>query len=231
MKRPRIRRRIRPATTAILLLLAFPAPAQESNFEPGYLPDAPTDGGFRYFEVATSSGPLNMREEASGRSAVIARLERGGALNNLGCIAREGRAWCDVQPVGGGTRGYVAAEFLSPAVAPNGAPVTGVDDSALRTGQGDFDATGSIPCAQSAGQPMTECSFGVARGGGGDATVVVTRPDGRKRAIFFSLGSPISADTSEADPGEFRATRTGYLSTVYIGDERYELPDAIPLGG
>ena len=231
MARSLIRSRVLPATIAISLSTALSALAQEGNFEPGYLPEAPEDGGFRYFEVATSSGPLNLRDGASVTSAVGARLERGSVVNNLGCVAREGRAWCDVQPVGGGARGYVAAEFLRPAPTPSGAPVTGVDDSALRAGQGDFDATGTIPCAQGAGQPMAECSFGVARAGGGDATVVVTRPDGTRRAIFISLGSPIGADTSEADPGEFRATRSGDLSTVQIGDERYELPDAIALGG
>jgi len=195
------------------------------------VPQAPEDGGFRYFEVATTSGPLNMREARSATSAIVARLDPGSILNNLGCTAGEGRAWCDVQPVGGGARGYVAAEFLRPAISPNGAPVTGPDDSALRAGEGQFDATGTIPCAQSPGQPMTQCPFGVARAGGGDATVVVTRPDGRTRAIYFSLGSPIGADTSEADPGEFSATRSNDLSTVQIGDERYELPDAIVLGG
>jgi hypothetical protein len=79
---------------------------------------------------------------------------------------------------------------------------------------------------------MTECEFGVARAGGGYAAVVITRPAGRTRAIFFRMGIPIGADTSEADnPGEFSASREGDLSLVRIGAERYEIPDAVVLGG
>ena len=68
-----------------------------------------------------------------------------------------------------------------------------------RASQGRFNATGQIPCAQAAGQPMTQCSFGVARAPGGTATVVVSKPDGRKRTIFFEKGKPLSADLSQAD--------------------------------
>jgi hypothetical protein len=71
----------------------------------------------------------------------------------------------------------------------------------------------------------------VARAGGGYATVVVTRPDGRPRAIYFRYGIPIGADTSEADPGEFGATRENDLHLIRVGTERYEIPDAVPLGG
>ncbi|MBE9153396.1 hypothetical protein [Cyanobium sp. LEGE 06113] len=37
---------------------------------------------------------------------------------------------------------------------------------------------------------MRRCPFGVARTAGGDATVVVIRPDGRKRALFLRRGHP-----------------------------------------
>jgi butyrate kinase len=79
--------------------------------------------------------------------------------------------------------------------------------------------------------PATACEFGVARAGGGYATVVVTRPGGGTRAIFFRMGRPIGTDTSEADPGEFSAVREGDLSHVRVGQERYEIPDAVVLGG
>ena len=91
----------------------------------------------------------------------------------LGCRLAEGRIWCDVQKLGGGSRGYVAQMYLKPAVSPDGSVATGPDDSALRAGQGKFDATGQIPCRQYAGQPMMQCEFGVARAGGGYATVVI----------------------------------------------------------
>lgn len=104
--------------------------------------------------------------------------------------------------------------------------------SSERAGQGDFDATGKIPCAQEAGQPMGQCDFGVAREGNGSATVVITRADGRPRAIFFDKGVAISADASQADGyGEFKATKQSDLHMIQVGKERYEIPDAVIFGG
>ena len=195
------------------------------------LPAAPDDGGPRNFEVSAAGG-LNLRERPTTAATVLARYPDGTWLDNLGCLEAEGRAWCDVQHLGGGPRGYVAAEFLRPAIAPHGAVATGPDDSALRAGEGNFDARGTLPCAQSVGQPTHECQFGVARAGGGYATVIVTHPDGRKRAIFFRAGMPIGADTSEADGyHKFSASKEGDLHFIRVGPERYEVVDAVVLGG
>ena len=197
----------------------------------GAVPATPEDGGPRHWQVTGVTGALNLREEASTTARAIARYAPGTVLDNLGCREAEGRVWCDVQELGGGPRGYVAAEFLTPAISPDGSAHFGADDSAARAGRGEFDATGPLACAQALGQPMGQCDFGVARGGGGAATVVVTRPDGRPRAIYFANGVAIGADTSEADPGAFSAEREGDLTRVRIGDERYEIIDAIVLGG
>jgi hypothetical protein len=117
-------------------------------------------------------------------------------------------------------------------VSPDGSVATGPDNSAFRAGQGDFDATGQIPCAQYSGQPTTKCEFGVARAGGGYATVVIKKPDGRARAIFFRMGKPIAADTSEADGyPKFSAIKENDLHLIRLGDERYEIPNAVILGG
>lgn len=206
-----------------------PVPGK-SDAEP--VPAAPEEGGPRNWAVTEVSSALNLREQPSTTGSIISRYAPGTILDNLGCQRAEGRVWCDVQQLGGGPRGYVAAEFLKPAVAPDGSIATGPDDSALRAGKGQFDATGNIPCAQFPGQPMMQCEFGVARAGGGYATVVVEKPDGRSRAIFFRMGKPIGADTSQADGyPEFRATRESVLNLIRIGDERYEIPDAVVLGG
>jgi hypothetical protein len=46
------------------------------------------------------------------------------------------------------------------------------------------------------------------------------------------MGRPIGADTSQADGyPEFRATKEGDLNLIRIGSERYEIPDAVVLGG
>ena len=106
------------------------------------------------------------------------------------------------------------------------------ESTAARAGQGRFDARASIPCAQHKGQPMGQCDSGVARDPGGTATVVVTRPDGRTRAIFFEKGKAISADLSQADGSmHFHATKKGDLYLIEAGNERYEIPEALVFGG
>lgn len=95
----------------------------------------------------------------------------------------------------------------------------------------DFHATGEIPCSMGGGQPTRSCPFGVTRRGGGSGTVTVTRPDGRKRVIFFEKGLATGYDKSQADTGEFRTSRQEDLSIVQIGSERYEIPDAVINGG
>ena len=196
------------------------------------VPSAPGEGGPRAWEVYQASNGLNLRGKPSQSADVLRRYAAGSILNNLGCEQGEDRVWCYVQGLWGGPVGYVAAEFLRPAVGPDGSVPVGPDQSAYRAGQGDFDATGSIPCSQASGQPMRECSFGVSRDTGGFATVVVTKPDGVKRSIFFSLGFAIGADTSQADGyPEFTYEKESDLHFVRIGGERYEIPEAVVLGG
>jgi len=193
------------------------------------VPASPENGGPRNWEVTRT---LNLREQPSTASRVLATYRPGTILDNLGCQRAEGRAWCDVQQLGGGPRGYVAAEVLRPAISPDGSAAMGPDDSALRAGQGQFDATGPLPCAFATGQPMGQCEFGVARAGGGYATVVVRKPDGRTRAIFFRMGRPIGADVAESEGRkDFRATKQGDLHRIQVGKERYEIADAVILGG
>ncbi|MFM7674225.1 MAG: META domain-containing protein [Synechococcus sp.] len=190
---------------------------------------APEHGGSRNWEVVR---PLTLREQASPTARVLTTVPPGSILDNLGCQRVQDQTWCDLQPLGGGPRGYGAAELLRPALSPDGSAAMGPDDSALRAGQGQFDATGPLPCAFAASQPMGSCRFGVARAGGGYATVVITRPGGRTRAIFFRMGRAIGADTSESEGAKpFAATREGDLTRIRIGEERYEIPDAVVLGG
>lgn len=192
---------------------------------------SPSEGGPRHWAVA-ATGAVNLREAPSTAAAVVAKLSGGDVLSNLGCENGEGRTWCYVQPWRGGPVGYVAAELLAPATNPTGGVAVGEDDSALRAGRGDFDAKGDIPCAQVAGQPTRPCAFGVARAGGGDATVIVTRPDGSTRALFFVRGEFMGADASQAGGGfDASATREADLFLIRVDAERYEVPDAVVFGG
>lgn len=212
-----------PAATLLLLCLpAAAAAAQGPN-----VPKPPADGGPRDWIVTGVMYTLNLRQGPSIAAPVAARLRPGTILDNLGCRRTGRRVWCDVRPLGGGPRGYVSAAFLRPARAPDGHVPTGPDDSARRAGRGRFDASGEIPCAPAAGQAMGRCRFGVARAGGGYATVVVRRPDGRSRAIHFRLGRAVGADGG--DP-PFRARRARGLHRIRIGGERYEIPDALVQG-
>ncbi len=193
------------------------------------VPADPESGGPRNWEVVRT---LNLREQPNTSARILGTYRAGTILDNLGCQRAQGRVWCDVQPLGGGPRGYVAADYLRPAISPDGSAAMGPDDSALRAGQGQFDATGPLPCAFAAGQPMGQCEFGVARAGGGYATVVIKKPDGRTRAIFFRMGRPIGADVSESEGRlDFQATKDGDLHRIRVGSERYEIPDAVVLGG
>ena len=227
-------RSLRRVCISLCLALIVPLPGIAQNPGGGSeagaarVPAAPDAGGPRYWKVAGAPRGLNLRDGPALSARRVAAYPEGTILNNLGCESAAGRNWCDVQEVGGGPRGYVAAEFLVAALAPDGSIPSGPDESALRAGRGDFDATGRIPCARFAGQPMGQCEFGVARAGAGDATVVVTHADGRTRAIFFQLGRAMSADQSQADGyGEFRIERESELNLVRVGDERYEIPDAV----
>ena len=196
------------------------------------VPAGPEGGGPRNWQVSTVSGRLNLRAEPAISAQIVATYASGTILDNLGCQRAEERVWCDVQELGGGPRGYVAAEFLRPALAPDGRAATGVDDSAARAAEGMFDASGEIPCATAAGQPMIQCEFGVARSGGGYATMVVKAGEGHSRVIFFRMGRPVGTDASEAGGDtRFRASRESDLHKVLVGNERYEIPDAVILGG
>jgi hypothetical protein len=135
----------------------------------------------------------------------------------------------------GARRGEKASYTLTVAIAAAAAQAGGSGDAAAatqRAGEGKFNATGPLPCARSKGQPMGQCEMGVARAGGGTATVVVTHPDGRKRFIFFEKGKAIGADLSQADGNmTFRATKEADLYRIQAGDERYEIPEAVIFGG
>ena len=193
------------------------------------VPAAPDNGGPRAWQAV---GSVSLREQPSPAARTLARVRAGTILHNLGCERAEGGVWCDVQPLGGGARGYVAAQSLRPAISPDGSAAMGPDDSALRAGEGRFDATGPLPCAFAPGQPMGSCEFGVARAGGGYATVVVKKPDGRTRAIYFMMGRPVGADVAESEGRhDFRATKQGDLHRIRVGNERYEIADAVILGG
>ena len=217
------------------LALASPAEAEErAASENGAVeaagPCALEEGGPRRWRAALE-GEVVLFDAPSTDATALEVLPGGAVLSNLGCVRKEGRNWRRVQPFRGGARGYVAAELLEPAQGPDGTVPTGRDDSARRARKGDFDARERILCAQEVGQALGPCTAAVARGGGGDATVVVTFPNGFARRLNFVHGAFLRADTTMSGVGTDIDWRVeGGLHVIRVDDQRFELPVALVIG-
>jgi hypothetical protein len=173
----------------------------------------------------------------NGKSAnVIKRPDGQISANSAG-------VWVDITPQGGNMPivTYTAKDkstgrcevisFAAPGGGAHGSTAPALGDSSERAGRGDFDADGAVKCAEGAGADWAQCNAAVAREGGGTATVVVTRPDGRKRFIFFEKGKAIGADLSQADGSQhFHATRKNDRYLIEAGHERYEIIEAMVFG-
>ena len=94
---------------------------------------------------------------------------------------------------------------------------------------GNFNARGTVPCKAGRGMPTSNCDFGVVRRGSGDADVHISTSNGL-RIIYFQNGRAVGYDRSQGG-GDFRASREGDLYIVNIGNERYEIPEAVIYGG
>ena len=196
-------------------------------------------GGPDFWEVRLSepAGSLNVHDGASTGAPVIGRFPNTAILRNLGCRMAEGRRWCRVEATApGGISGWVAGEFLAEASGqgtgptPEGNPDRPV--GGVRPEGSAFTATGLTECTLSRDAATGTCEFGVIREGGGSGTVMVFWPEGGMRALFFENGAPVRYDRSEADAGkELSVTRGGDTSSVFVGDERYVIPDAVLYGG
>lgn len=189
-------------------------------------------GGPDYWDVKTNGPPtakVDLRATPSSAAQVLAGVSDGTVLRNLGCRMTEGRRWCrvetlDAPPLSAWTEG----EFLRES-SYVGTPAPNQD--ALVPGT-NFNATGNIPCARYAGQPMAACRFGVVRKGQGSGSVTVFWPDGGNRVIFFENGTPARFDQSQAD-GNVRMNvgKNADLFMVTIGVQRFEIPEAVISGG
>ncbi|CDO35704.1 META domain-containing protein [Novosphingobium sp. KN65.2] len=127
---------------------------------------------------------------------------------------------------------FVAGSSGPPSPQPTTLPGT---EDALVPGT-DYHATAQVPCGMAGKPPNSRCFAGVKRHWGPDGThlVEVTRPDGRKRAIFFRGTTPYGADSAEADGSagwQFTVTRNGDRNTIQFGPESYVIVDALVEGG
>lgn len=111
--------------------------------------------------------------------------------------------------------------------APNySRPVNGV----LPAGS-DFTASTIIPCERT-GTGSAQCDAGVVREGNGNGFVMVFWPDAGSRVLYFEDGEIVRYDEAESDGGaELRVTRDGDMQIVTVRDARFEIFDALLLGG
>lgn len=217
-------------------------------------------GGPDFWQVSVS-GSLNIRSAPSTGASVLIALPDGTVLRNLGCREAEDRVWCEVaQPDGDGVRGWAAGSFLiesayvDPAAAPAAAaetpevtaeatPATQTTEAADMPATADaadaanatdalvpgtpFHATGTLHCAPTMDAAATDCDFGVIRTGNGSGSVRITLPDGGSRTILFEDGEAVLSDGG----GQLTFTRIGDTMVINIGQEHYEMPDAVIYGG
>lgn len=110
-------------------------------------------GGPDFYRVATSGGGvLNLREAPSGGAAVVATLNNGQNVRNLGCRMEEARRWCRVATLADpGFEGWAAGDYLVEGSNDPSAGTTG-------TASGSDAAASDMPSAaeQACLQAVTE---------------------------------------------------------------------------
>lgn len=149
----------------------------------------------------------------------------------IGCPAAEAAAALGgkvVATVDGITLVSIPRSAFSPSADANGG-------DALVPGT-DYNATASVACGFDGGEPTGTCPAGVKRQWGEDGTTLVeiTKPDGRKRALFFRGTTPYGADSAQADGSagwSFKVSRRDDQSVIRFGPETYVIVDAFVVGG
>ncbi len=91
-----------------------------------------------------------------------------------------------------------------------------------------YHATAQVNCVPPYATAPTTCDAGVIRrGSDGTATVVFIGKNNLVRRVLFVQGKPTAADG--VDP--VSSAKQGDVTTVKVGDERYDVPDAFLTGG
>lgn len=190
--------------------------------------------------MATSSTGMGQPSvSVVGREGIPAPVEHPLKLTTLTVRANVPSLDCFPLALGGACRArfvpLVGQKFspTAPFRSGNADDVIEVaaSDSDRRARKRDFDAKGTIPCAQEQGQPMGECGAAVARGSGGDVTVVVTFPNGFARRLFFQDGMFVSANATMSGSG----TDTDWqlkdgVHVIRVDDQRYDVPHVLVFG-
>ena len=142
---------------------------------------------------------------------------------------------------GGGEEAIVALDNATTAAQQIGARTIASGEPGYTQGDAkvpgtDYHATTIIKCGFEKAAPAQSCDAGVKRNwnGMGEHLVVVTKPDGRNRSIFFKGTQPYGADGAQADGSagwDFQIRRDGDQVTISFGPETYVIIDALITGG
>lgn len=176
-------------------------------------------------QTKSSANYFNVLPPGSNDEAIFIGSTAGGAFS--GTLPKDGDYKIRVYLMRSAARRGEKADFtLKMAITGDAAA------QALPNDDASPRASGQIPCAAEAGQPMGQCDFVVTREGAGTATVMVTKQDGSKRGLFFKGGKFSGADLSQAD-GDLKtgSSRESDLNMIRVGTERYEIVDAVIFGG
>jgi hypothetical protein len=192
---------------------------------------------------AAKCGPdLNVDTNTRGQVYMNGTVARVTKRPNGQISANSRGMWVDITPQGDQppritytardktVGGCEILSFKAPGGAQAGSSHSSAPPHDAKVPGTPYHATGPIRCSMG-GAPAMQCNAGVVRKGGGSGAVTVTKPDGRTRTIFFEKGRATGYDQSQADPGRFRASRQGDTTIVHIGQERYEIFDAMLFGG
>ncbi|WP_411871120.1 hypothetical protein [Vulcanococcus limneticus] len=92
-----------------------------------------------------------------------------------------------------------------------------------------YHAAAQVPCASGSSAQAARCKASVIRRVSNSATVVVTNPEGQKRQFLFVKGKAVASD----QPEKLAVQRRGDVSVLTLGQnfERYDIPDALVVGG
>ncbi|XZG70470.1 hypothetical protein ACTSKR_01035 [Chitinibacteraceae bacterium HSL-7] len=90
-----------------------------------------------------------------------------------------------------------------------------------------YHASGRLSCVSSYGGAAGLCPFTVFRTSDGSGRVMVTRPDGVVRTLYFSQFHPTGFERLPDDHGRFVSSRGTDESRIGVGDERYDVPDQL----
>jgi hypothetical protein len=167
--------------------------------------------------LSVRSGPRAVYE-------VVGEVQNGETLQNNGCRMNDDQRWCEIRATGSGLSGWVTGSFLTEGSAPR--PAETLPGGPVGNGF-PFDATGSVPCSTAAGQPSRPCPFGVVREGPGNAGVWIALGDGTERHFLFEGGVPVATNVA----AELTFSKEADLFLIRVGNERYEIPEAVVNGG